>query len=201
MRNEAGIFSDEDLKLFLRKKFSTKASHRFVLILDESGSMKGDAQPFALQAMALFQHVMDQLKTKYAVVGFHDTAECHKTFDEEIRSEKALDALMQELESSGGGGNNEIEAFKFSEDLLKGEAAEQKTVIVITDGTGMQEIPEYVKKMEANGIQVIAIGIGMGTESVMSSYPTHYQSQDFRDLPKTLLKILAKQMLSPVAKT
>ncbi len=198
LKNEAGIFTEDDLKLFLRKKFPTRLSHKFALLLDESGSMKGEeVQARALEAMTLFQHVMDQLRTDYAVVGFHDTADIHKSFEEEVKGEKHLDAFLQELASSGGGGTNDLEGLKLSEDLIADQAADEKTVIVITDGAGVAETKAYVQKMQARGITVIAIGIGpgTGTEAVAQVYDKYYQSSDFRDLPKTLGQILVKRFL------
>ncbi|HKX12234.1 MAG TPA: VWA domain-containing protein, partial [bacterium] len=196
LHDELGILTEEDLKLFLRKKYPTRNSHKFVLLLDESGSMKGEAaQAAALQAMALFRYVMDQLRTDYAVAGFHDTADIHKSFDEKISGEKQLDAFMRELESSGGGGTNDLEGLKLAVDLFQGQEADVKTVIVVTDGAGVEQTAAYVKEMEARGIRVIAIGIGPGTEAVATVYPNFYHSPDFRDLPKTLLRILVKRLL------
>jgi uncharacterized protein with von Willebrand factor type A (vWA) domain len=145
--------------------------------------------------MALFQYVMDQLRTDYAVAGFHDTADIHKDFTEQIRGEKQLDAFLQELESSGGGGTNDLEGLKLSDDLLRGQEADEKTVIVVTDGAGVEQTAQYVKEMEARGITVIAIGIGPGTEAVGKVYKNFYHSHDFRDLSKTLLRVLIKRLV------
>ncbi|HKY61940.1 MAG TPA: AAA family ATPase, partial [bacterium] len=196
LHDELGILSEEDLKLFLRKKYPTRRSHGFILLLDESGSMKDEkAQAAALQAMALFQYVMEQLRTDYAVAGFHDTADIHKAFEETIRGEKQQDAFMQELESSGGGGTNDLEGLKLSDNLFQGRDNDEKTVIVVTDGQGVAETAAYVKEMESRGITVIAIGIGPGTEKVGEVYKNFYHSHDFRDLPKTLLRILVKRLI------
>ncbi|HKX12326.1 MAG TPA: VWA domain-containing protein, partial [bacterium] len=196
LHDELGILSEEDLKLFLRKKYPTRRSHGFILLLDESGSMKDEkAQAAALQAMALFQYVMEQLRTDYAVAGFHDTADIHKSFEEAIRGEKELDGFMKELESSGGGGTNDLEGLKLSDNLFQGRDNDEKTVIVVTDGQGVEQTAEYVREMESRGITVIAIGIGPGTEKVGEVYKNFYHSHDFRDLPKTLLRILVKRLI------
>ncbi|MDL1871613.1 VWA domain-containing protein [Deltaproteobacteria bacterium PRO3] len=195
VKNEAGIFSEGDLKLFLRKKFPTRRSHKFVLLLDESGSMKGDSQAPALQAVALFLHVLEGLRVDHVVAGFSDTPNLHKDFQDLERSEAAKNALMAELESAGGGGTNDLAGLKLAAELLAGQEAEEKTVIVVTDGMGVDTTAAYVKDLEAAGVKVVGVGVGAGTESVTRVYGDHYQSADFRDLPKTLLRILARRML------
>ena len=104
--------------------------------------------------------------------------------------------MIQELENAGGGGTNDLEGIKLSEALLDNQDAEEKTIIVITDGAGVEETADYVRKLEARGITVIAIGIGAGTEAVTEVYSNHYQSEDFRNLPKTLLRVLTRRLLN-----
>ncbi|MBF0491761.1 MAG: AAA family ATPase [Deltaproteobacteria bacterium] len=195
IRNEVGITSEEDFKLFLRKKFPTKPNHKWVLVLDQSGSMKGEEiQNSALQGMALFVYLMKELKMDYAVVGFADTADIHKSFREKVNNEKQLNALLEELQTAGGGGTNDLEGIKFAEELLSREEGDQKTVIVITDGAGVSETSDYVKQLKKKGIHTIGVGIGAGTDAVTKVYEDYYQSEDFRALPKLLLKLLVKQI-------
>ena len=167
MRNEAGIFTEDDFKLFLKKRFPTHRSHKVVIALDESGSMKGEAQTPAMQAMMLFQYVMDQLGIEYSVVGFSDYAQIHKQFDEPVKSTTEKNDLADILETSGGGMTNDLEGVKTADTLL---------------GEG--------KKL------VIGVGIGAGTEAVRDVYKNHYQADDFKDLPKVLVGVLTRVLLS-----
>lgn len=200
LQNEVGIFMpDEDFKLFMQKRLPTRVDHKFVLVLDESGSMKGASLPYALQAVALFQHVLDQLLVDFAVVGFSATADIHKDFDESLASEADKDAFMTELESAGGSSTNDLEGINVAADLLADEDAYEQTMIVITDGAGVAETKARVAQLEKEGIRVIAIGVGEGTESVANVYQNYYQSHDFRNLARTLLGILLGRMLGTAA--
>jgi MoxR-like ATPase/uncharacterized protein with von Willebrand factor type A (vWA) domain len=196
IKNDAGIFNEDDLKLFLRRNEPSKRSHRFVLVLDESGSMKGkEVQRAALQAMALFKYVMQELRVHHGIVGFANYADIHLDINENVMNENALNGLMDDLENSNSGGTNDLEGLRVADDILADEDADEKTVIVVTDGEGVDTTKDYVKEMEARGVQVIGIGIGEGTESVTKVYTHHYQSHDFNTLSQKLLQILMKRML------
>jgi hypothetical protein len=167
LKHQVGIVTEEDFKLFMRKRTPTRPSHRFVLVLDESGSMKGENQKYALQAVALFQHVLEMIRSDHAIIGFVDTADLHKDFHEKTTTGAERDRLMNELETAGGGGTNDLEGIKLAHDLT---------------GPG--------KKL------IIGIGVGPGTEAVQNVYSNYYQSPDFKNLPKVLLSILSKVYLS-----
>ncbi len=68
-----------------------------------------ETQQRALEAMALFEHIMEQLRMEYGEVGFADTAEALKDFGETISGDRQKNGHMQELESQGGGGTNDLE--------------------------------------------------------------------------------------------
>lgn len=145
--------------------------------------------------MALFKYVLQELKTRHAVVGFADYADIHQDFEDQAMNEKDLNRLMDEMENSNSGGTNDLEGVKLADDLLKGEDADEMTVIVITDGAGVSETKDYVKEMEARGIRVIGIGIGAGTEAVTDVYTDAIQQPDFNNLSREILRVLVRRMM------
>lgn len=98
---------------------------------------------------------------------------------------------------AGGEGTNDLEGLRVSRDLLQDEDADSKTVIVMTDGAGVEGTKDLVGKMEKEGTTVIGIGIGDGTEAVSEVYTHHYQDADFKNLTRRLVAILTRTLLGP----
>ncbi len=146
----------------------TERDFRFVLVLDESGSMKGEnKQRYALQVTRLFEHILSELKINHAVVGFSDSAEVHKGFDDKLTRKEDIHHHMQELEVAGGGWTDDLAGIELANDLLDSDK----------------------KKM------VIGIGIGDGMQAVDSVYSHPVTVPNMTDLPNIMLDVLKKAML------
>lgn len=118
------------------------------------------------------------------------------TFQFSLNDPGFRDWLREGVDASDNG-TNDLEGLRVSQDLLQGEDADSKTVIVMTDGAGVGGAKDFVSKMEKEGTTVIGIGIGEGTEAVSKVYTNYYQDANFKNLTRQLVAILTKTLLSP----
>ncbi|MEK9149992.1 MAG: VWA domain-containing protein, partial [Candidatus Desantisbacteria bacterium] len=136
LRKAMVIGKTGDTKIWLKRERPTKISFKFVLVLDESGSM-GDDIDNALSTIVMLQEVLSRLDIDFAVVGFSNSIEIHKTFGDKFKQQNK-DVLISELKDAmdRGGSTAEGDGVAVALDLIEKEMSDERFIIVITDGDG-----------------------------------------------------------------
>jgi hypothetical protein len=183
---------------FTRRTRPVHRSYKFSLLLDESGSMAEEKKAFNLKcATVLFMEVLERLKIDYEVAGFHSTHIVHKAFGEELDF-NSKDERMQEIEGAiGGGMTHDVEAINMALDRMAEQSGAEKVIIVITDGEGNGPgiMSQAIERARREGVYLIGVGVGQGTEYVKQQYDLYVQVDNINDLPSAIAKIIEEMIL------
>ena len=190
-----------DDKIWEKRAKPTKRSFKFVLALDESGSMGGSGSEQARNAIkcaVLLQEVFSMLDIDFCILGYSRAPSVHKDFNEDLKH-KNKDELAGEMEAyyNRGESNDEVYALKMAMDKLETQSSDTKVVLFITDGmacTGCGKVEFEKTLMEAaqKRIQVAGIGLGDGTEDVIKQF---YNPGVHAKTPEELVPVIAKLLV------
>jgi cobalamin biosynthesis protein CobT len=158
----------------------------FLLLVDLSGSMRGDKTEAALAGTCLLARSLGRLEVPFAIYGFQDVliplCPFGTTSEADLRT--ALAGLWEEVNSARVGGNNRPEynddglcLLEAAEELLQ-QPAREHVLIAVSDGLpeGRRSRPEDLHRAVAElaclrGLRLVGIGLGPNTEHVRDFYP------------------------------
>jgi uncharacterized protein with von Willebrand factor type A (vWA) domain len=154
----------QDTKIWLKRVRPTKRSFKFILVLDQSGSMSS-GMDVALSTIVMLQEVLSRLDIDFAIVGFSSGVEIHKNFEDKFQQQNK-DELISELKSAmeRGGSTAEGDGMAVALKLIEKEMSDERFIIVITDGEGncgSNDVKIVLKEAQKKFVEVIGIGIGM----------------------------------------
>ena len=185
-----------DSEIWLRRNNPTQRSQKFILLVDESGSMGGEKWVAALRAMVMSMEALDSLDVDFGVIGFSDKPRIHKSLNENFDLD-SRDRIVGGLAQPMSGSTNDDQGIQTSIDMLleQGDPEDEKIIIVITDGIGNKEA---VKKLQAEYkdkfIHMIGVGIGPGMADVKDVYEDHAAVAALQDLPYELAEIVRRKI-------
>lgn len=173
-------------EMWRRPTIPRRRDTTFLLLVDLSGSMRGEKTAAAIAGTVLLAESLDRVQVPFAVYGFQDVLIPFCEFGEGLTSmtRAAIGAMGEEINGTRPGGNNQplynddgpcvVEA---GNRLLE-EPAKEHVLIVVSDGVpeGRRSTPEDLHTAVAElsrvpGLRVVGIGLGVGTEHVRDYYP------------------------------
>lgn len=161
----------------------------FSLLIDLSGSMRGQKIASAIRALVATAEVLDELRVPFAIQGFQDelipVLPHGRRLDE--RAREALMELAQEVAGSREGGHNEPghnddgPCVRAAAEALAQVDAEDRWLLVLSDGhpegkrSTREDLHAAVRAIAAMRprVHVIGLGVGEGTRHVAEYYPRH----------------------------
>lgn len=172
-------------KLWRRHRIPERASVAVLLLVDLSGSMRGDKIFAAQEGTVLLVETLTQLATPFAVFGFQDVIIPFVHFEEPLDevTRNSIASMSLEVSSKRPGGNNQHGINDDGPCLLAAmnpllERPEQdKVMIVISDGAPSggrateESLHAAVKVVTARGIFLFGLGLGPQTAHVTNFYP------------------------------
>ncbi len=187
-----------DPHIFQEIREPERPDYVFSIVVDESGSMGGEKGENAIDAEVIFMEVLARLNIRHSIMGFGCNHWMHKEFDTTPNMVER-ERIYQQLERAmgGGGGTNDFEALQEAIKQIKGEPAEHKVIIVITDGDGnlfSEEGKKMLEQAEREGIKIIGIGIGDGMGYVKIAYLHHILPPVIDQLPIAIRDILVREI-------
>jgi midasin len=198
MQSEARfqLSGEFDPDIWLRREDPQKRDHQFIFVMDESGSMR-DANKWdnTLKGLVLCQESLNELEIDFGVIGFSDEPQIHKNledkFDENFRNQE-----LNQIMNSHSGGTNDADALKIALEMLRNSDPEkQKTIIFMTDGEGKkEEMKRLIEEADQDGIRIIGVGIGSGTEGVVDVFKYNVQVDRLAQLPAKLADLVREQL-------
>lgn len=188
-----------DPKVWLRRSQPEQRNFEFVFVLDQSGSMgkEGDAKwDNSVLGLIMAGEALHQLEIPFGIVGFSSDTAIHKDLTGDYTQER--EELLPRIRDFGGSSTNDDVGLEHALALLKkqGRPDSQKVIVVLSDGQGNTE---RVKKLLAEdakneGVHVIGLGIGSGTDFVSEVYPEHLVVQELHQMPMELGEIIRRQI-------
>jgi hypothetical protein len=158
-------------KIWERKTIPHKFDYRFSILVDLSGSMKGEKIEETFKGLVVLAEVLEKLEIQYEILGFSDSSKIFKEWKEKLNKE--LRDKLAEMKNWGGGGTKTAEATqKAYQELLK-NLGKDNFLITLTDGEpndseGLKE--ELEKIVKEKKVKLAGIGLGPGTEFVKDFY-------------------------------
>jgi MoxR-like ATPase len=210
-----------DIIAFLlgKEKFFRKRTESFELVpvafevvIDTSGSVLagGLKDPFAeavaylLTIFGLAQKVSPE-NFKFALSGFADRYGKFSGFDESYADDTLLEKQVEiEGQMGTGGSTNMFSAVRGVIENMRDRPEQEKFAIIFTDGIDTEgnmnrdgtpgyELKKAMQEAENLGIEIVAIGIGRGTEMV-KMFKKYIQLDTQEEIPEALLLLTEKKI-------
>jgi hypothetical protein len=178
-----GRHCDPYRDLWERKTLPERADPRFLLLLDLSGSMRGDPIHWGFRGTVLLAEVLERLAVPYAVYGFQDRLLPFKPFAMPLdRARGALSQMPEEVTGSRPDGHNRPEhnwdgpVLAAAAATLMDDPCRTPVLIVVSDGepSGPADAAGALHRAIAGlhpTIHLIGLGLGPGTQHVRRFYP------------------------------
>lgn len=196
-------------RFFEKKEVPEIKEAAFSLLVDVSGSMRGDNIEEALRAAVLMAEAFTKKGVPFEVLAFHAKLFELKKFDEDYFGKKKMKLmdLLNEVSRKGSEDNDDGFAVDWAARRLQKRFLENDAsgaLIVFSDGepdpipehSGLEwELHDIVNKWSKK-IPLIGVGIGSGmTETIKEYYGKNgLPVPDVSKLPRELLNILRKQL-------
>jgi len=164
-----------------RKTIPHKFDYRFSILVDLSGSMKGEKIEETFKGSVVLIEVLERLGIQYEVIGFSDSSKIFKEWKEKLSKE--LRDKLSGMKTWGGEGTATSKATqKAYQELLK-NLGKDNFLITLTDGQpndpeGLkQELAEIIQEKR---VKLVGIGLGPGTEFVKDFYKAAFSLEKLK---------------------
>jgi uncharacterized protein with von Willebrand factor type A (vWA) domain len=190
-------------RIWRRRAPPDHARAAFLLLVDLSGSMRGDPVLHALRAARVFAEALTTLELPCSVLGFQD--ECIEVlpFDTPFdrRARAVLSGCVEEPSGRRIGGRNE---FRFNDDgpclreaarRLLARQEPDRVLIVLSDGlpegrrSNLEDLKSAVLEL-ADSMTLIGVGVGQETGHVRAIYPHSVPNVPLHQLARRVGRIL-----------
>lgn len=199
------IYKKGNYKVFKKKEAPREESELVVqLLVDNSGSMRGNKARLAGQALIVFCEALNRLHIPFAVDAFTE-GDCAitinlKDYDELYSKTKTNMTLfteeLQVRDLSTWCGNVDEANLKYVSHNLADQPQKDKLLIVISDGAtcgSYQTLGRLAESIENSGMMVLGIGIyDHNVESIYKKHMVVSNSDDLAKLGSFLNKWLVK---------
>ncbi|MFH2013762.1 MAG: VWA domain-containing protein [Patescibacteria group bacterium] len=196
-------------RFFKKKEVPEIKEAAFSLLVDVSGSMRGENIKEALRAAVLMAEAFSKKGVPFEILAFHAKLFELKKFDEDYFGKKKMKLmdLLNEVSRNGSEDNDDGFAVEWAARRLQKRFLENDAngaLIVFSDGEpdpiqehrGPEwELHDIVDKWSKK-IPLIGVGIGSGMEKTIKEYygRNGLPVPDVSKLPRELLNILKKQL-------
>ena len=184
----------DNLRIFKKSRAVSKQHYPMTIVVDLSGSMRGEESKWATKGTIVLAEVLEKLGFPYEIIGYNGDVYNFKKFNEPLRRE-----LIPSIEQANGG-NNELKTIGVvTEHIKRFDPVDEhkKTVFWVTDGEAHQphQVHKKVLALEKDHrTKVYAIGIGgVRDEALKTSYPRWLNIKDVKELPRELISLMRAQ--------
>ena len=198
--------------LFARRERRTRRRAAAVLLVDLSGSMQGAPMRAAVAAVRVLCQALARAEIPFSVLGFQTHIIEVLAFDATLdgRALARLDGLMDEPAGRPFDGlasptprrpefTDHAPCLLDAAARLLSRAEEDRILVCISDGdpngarSTESDLHAAVAKLRGR-VQLIALGVGPGTERVAEFYPNAFTCVPLSDLPKTVGRAIERAL-------
>jgi Cobalamin biosynthesis protein CobT VWA domain len=198
-------------RLWIRKSIPNRRNAAVLLLLDLSGSMRGEKSEALLAGTVLLAETLHRLSVPFAILGFQDVLIPFCDFGDGLTAavRQAIGQLPREINGDRPRGNNKP-SYNDDGPCLR-EAAERlldwnatdRLLLVVSDGLpeGRSSNPEDLHtavrglRNVSEGLKLIGIGLGKDTEHVRDFYPESVANVPVPQLAKEIGGMLRRSLL------
>lgn len=193
-----------DSRAWMRKEAPQEKDYAFTLLVDLSGSMRGEKIEETFKAVIVLTEVLTQLGIKTEILGFnnriHEFLVFGKKLSKDVRDK--MSEMLGEVASNRALYNDDGWAVDEASKRLAMQDEIEKIMIVLSDGVPEEssvhsgeeyELKSVVDKIVLKDkVKVIGLGIGSGTSHVSHYYPYSIADVSVGEMAKQLADLLVK---------
>lgn len=163
-------------KIWERKTLPRKFDYRFSILVDVSGSMKGEKIEETFKGMVVLAEVLERLGIPYEIIGFHNKVKQYKKWNEKLNKEKRKELEELKFKPSEIGTTHTDEATKVAMEDIEKNKGKNNFILTLTDGEPYpsehgRRLRDILKEAKNKNIKVVGVGLGPDTEFVRDYYP------------------------------
>lgn len=200
-------------ELWIRKSIPDRRDAAISLLVDLSGSMRGEKSEAALLGTVLLAETLSRVGVPFAIHGFQDVIVPMARFGEGLtrRARRAIGEIPQEINGTRKGGNNQpgynddgpcLEAA--AADLLQAPAMD-RLLIVVSDGlpegrhSNRDDLTRVIRHLTDARVPLTLIGVGLGPDTghVTDFYPQSRANVPVQQLAEIIGALIREALLGP----
>ncbi len=194
-------------KAWQKRELPREKDYAISLLVDLSGSMARDQKiEETFKAVIVLSEVLNRLSINLEILGFNDRLYEYQSFGEQMSKliREHMGGMLEEVNDTSDTGkaqwNDDGWALEQASERLAREKADQKFLVVLSDGTpeespmhprGKYELGKMIKKvLDETDARLIGLGIGRGTEHVGSYYPNSIANVKVKEMAEKLADLI-----------
>jgi cobaltochelatase CobT len=194
-------------KAWQKREMPQEKDYAISLLVDLSGSMSHDQKiEETFKAVIVLSEVLNRLSINLEILGFNDRIYEYQNFGEQMSKiiREHMGGMLQEVYDMSDTGkaqwNDDGWALEQASERLARQKADQKFLIVLSDGTPIEssmhprakyELGKMIEKvLEDTDQHLIGLGIGRGTEHVGSYYPNSIANVRVQEMAEKLAGLI-----------
>ncbi|MEI6528768.1 MAG: VWA domain-containing protein [bacterium] len=193
-----------DSRAWMRKEAPQEKDYSFTLLVDLSGSMRGEKIAETFKAVIVLAEVLTQLGIKTEILGFNDRLHEYLPFGKKLSKETRdkMSSMLREVSSPRAAYNDDGWAVGEASKRLAKQEEIEKIMIALSDGRPEEssahggeeyELKSVIDEIVAKGKEkVIGLGIGSGTNHVSRYYPNSIANVSVEEMAKRLAELVAE---------
>jgi len=194
-------------KAWQKRELPKEKDYAISMLVDLSGSMSnGNKIRETFKAVIVLSEVLNRLSINLEVLGFNDRIYEYQDFGEQMSKliREHMGGMLAEVNDTSDTGkarwNDDGWALEQASDRLARQKADQKFLIVMSDGTPEEssmhprakyELGKMIKKvLEESDVRLVGLGIGEGTEHVSRYYPNSIANVKVEEMAEKLADLI-----------
>lgn len=202
MQEKALGISPVESKAWQKRELPQEKDYAISLLLDLSGSMRGQKIEETFKAGIVLAEVLNRLSINTEILGFNDRLYEYQGFGENMGTEvrEHMGGMLQEVGTPASAWNDDGWAVQQASERLARQKAAEKFLFVLSDGLpeesdrhprSQYELGQIVTRiMQDTDQKLIGLGIGHGTEHVERYYPNSVANIGVREMAEKLTDVI-----------
>ena len=207
IREVASDIPTHKTRSFEKKTLPSEKDYAISLLVDLSGSMRGEKIEETFKAAIILVEVLNRLSIKTEIIGFndrlHEFQKYGENFSKDVREKMGI--MLQEVESKRAAYNDDGWALQQTSERLEKQQATQKFIIILSDGKPVEspqhggsqyDLHESVKKITGKTDQKL-IGLGLLSTAVAEYYPNNISGITIEEVVAQISPLLKSIIENP----
>jgi len=208
MQEKAKDVSVMQTRAFERRKLPQEKDYAVSVLVDLSGSMRGEKIEETFKGTIVLAEVLNRLSIKTEILGFNDRIHEFQDFGESMSPEvrTLMSGMIEEVDTERGSWNDDGWAVQQASDRLSKEPEKEKFLLVLSDGipepspthAGAEyDLSNVVSEIDRTTNQkLIGLGIGPDTSHVERFYPNNIANVGVQEMAGRLADVLREMVVN-----